>query len=77
MGSKVTAVSHLSAQKTSPNFVCWCVLAFTCCPTCLLLLVSCRSNAIPRYSMHPYDQPPWVHGFYLCTLIQSAHSSLL
>ena len=77
MWSKVTAVSHLSAQKTSPNLVCWCVFAFTCRPTCPLLLVSRRSNAIPRYSIytHPYGQPPRVHGFYLCALIRSAHSS--
>ena len=57
--TKVTAVSHLSPQKTSPNLVCWCVFAFTCHPTCLLLLVSCRSNAIPRYSiyMHTWSVP--------------------
>ena len=42
MWSKVTAVLHLSAEKISPNLVCWCVFAFTCCQTCLLLLVSRR-----------------------------------
>ena len=26
---------------------------------------------------HPYSQPPWVHGSYLCALIRSAHSSSL
>ena len=59
MCSKVMAVSHLSAQKTSPNLVCWCVFVFTCRPICSLLLVSHRSNAILRYSiyMHPYGQP--------------------
>ena len=47
MWPKVTAVLHLSAQKTSPNLVCWCVFAFICHPTFPLLLVSRRSN-IPR-----------------------------
>ena len=57
-------------KKPSPNLVCWCVFAFTC--RCLLLLVSCRSNDIPRYSIytHPYGQPPRVHGFYLYALIR-------
>ena len=35
------------------------------------------SNAIPRYSIytHPYDQPPRVHGFYLCALISGTNDS--
>ena len=46
------AVSHLGAQKTSPNFgLLVCVLAFTCRPTCPLLLVSHRSNVISWYSI--------------------------
>ena len=71
------AVSHLSAQKTSPNLVCWCVFTFTCCLTCLLLPVSHISNTIPRYSHTHTISSPWVHGFYLCALIRSAHSSSL
>ena len=38
--------------KYSPSLlVCWCVFAFTCHPTCLLLLVSRRSNTISWYSI--------------------------
>ena len=50
---------HLTAQKTPPNLVCWCVFPFTCRPTSLLLLVSHRSKAIPWYSIfaHSYGQP--------------------
>ena len=75
----ITAVSHLSAQKPSPNLVCWCVFGFICHSPYPLLLVSRRSNTIPRYYIfkHPYGQPPQVHRFYLCALMQSAHSSSL
>ena len=80
MWSKVMPVSHLSAKKTSPNLVCWHVFAFTCHPTCPLVLVSCRSNAIPRYSnytqVHPYGQPLWVHRFCLCALLNTSSNHL-
>ena len=59
MRSKVTAVTYFSAHKSSQNLVCCCLFAFTCRQTSLLLLVSLRSNAIPRYSIyaHPCGQP--------------------
>ena len=62
MWSKVTAVSHLSAQKTSPNLVCWCVFAFTCHPTCPLLLVIKHYSSVYYLYTRPYGQPPRVNG---------------